>query len=137
MKKLFFVAFALLAMSVSAQDVSNKAFNVRYVDENELYKQYIVAQQYVQLQNKLQNEYQEAFQKKRNQIETFGKQIETFYKQVETKYKNGQYKTQKAFETDQKKLAADQKKLEQMQENAQKDMQEQACRRQKLRHVNG
>ena len=108
MKKLFFVAFALLAMSVSAQDVSNKAFNVRYVDENELYKQYIVAQQYVQLQNKLQNEYQEAFQKKRNQIETFGKQIETFYKQVETKYKNGQYKTQK--------------KLEQMQENAQKDM---------------
>ena len=122
MKKLFFVAFALLAMSMSAQDVSNKAFNVRYVDENELYKQYIVAQQYVQLQNKLQNEYQEAFQKKRNQIETFGKQIETFYKQVETKYKNGQYKTQKAFETDQKKLAADQKKLEQMQENAQKDM---------------
>lgn len=116
------MAFALLAMSVSAQEVSNKAFNVRYVDENELYKQYVVAQQYVQLQNKLQNEYQEAFKKKRDQIEAFGKQIETFYKQVETKYKNGQYKTQKAFETDQKKLAADQKKLEQMQENAQKDM---------------
>lgn len=97
-------------MSVAAQDVATKPFTVRYIDENQLYQQYVVAQQYLQLQNKLKNEFQQAEAKKR-------KQIETFYNQVQTKYKNNQYKTQKAFE-------ADQKKLEQMQDNAQKEMED-------------
>ena len=110
MKKYLFIVFALLAMSVAAQDVANKPFTVRYIDENQLYQQYVVAQQYLQLQNKLKNEFQQAEAKKR-------KQIETFYNQVQTKYKNNQYKTQKAFE-------ADQKKLEQMQDNAQKEMED-------------
>ena len=90
--------------------VATKPFTVRYIDENQLYQQYVVAQQYLQLQNKLKNEFQQAEAKKR-------KQIETFYNQVQTKYKNNQYKTQKAFE-------ADQKKLEQMQDNAQKEMED-------------
>lgn len=110
MKRYLFIVFALLAMSVAAQDVANKPFTVRYIDENQLYQQYVVAQQYLQLQNKLKNEFQQAEAKKR-------KQIETFYNQVQTKYKNNQYKTQKAFE-------ADQKKLEQMQDNAQKEMED-------------
>ena len=110
MKRYFFILFALLAMSVAAQDVATKPFTVRYIDENQLYQQYVVAQQYLQLQNKLKNEFQQAEAKKR-------KQIETFYNQVQTKYKNNQYKTQKAFE-------ADQKKLEQMQDNAQKEMED-------------
>ena len=110
MKKYLFIVFALLAMSVAAQDVATKPFTVRYIDENQLYQQYVVAQQYLQLQNKLKNEFQQAEAKKR-------KQIETFYNQVQTKYKNNQYKTQKAFE-------ADQKKLEQMQDNAQKEMED-------------
>ena len=110
MKGNLFIVFALLAMSVAAQDVATKPFTVRYIDENQLYQQYVVAQQYLQLQNKLKNEFQQAEAKKR-------KQIETFYNQVQTKYKNNQYKTQKAFE-------ADQKKLEQMQDNAQKEMED-------------
>lgn len=110
MKGYLFIVFALLAMSVAAQDVATKPFTVRYIDENQLYQQYVVAQQYLQLQNKLKNEFQQAEAKKR-------KQIETFYNQVQTKYKNNQYKTQKAFE-------ADQKKLEQMQDNAQKEMED-------------
>ncbi len=110
MKRYLFIVFALLAMSVAAQDVATKPFTVRYIDENQLYQQYVVAQQYLQLQNKLKNEFQQAEAKKR-------KQIETFYNQVQTKYKNNQYKTQKAFE-------ADQKKLEQMQDNAQKEMED-------------
>ncbi len=110
MKRNLFIVFALLAMSVAAQDVATKPFTVRYIDENQLYQQYVVAQQYLQLQNKLKNEFQQAEAKKR-------KQIETFYNQVQTKYKNNQYKTQKAFE-------ADQKKLEQMQDNAQKEMED-------------
>lgn len=110
MKRYLFIVFALLAMSVTAQDVATKPFTVRYIDENQLYQQYVVAQQYLQLQNKLKNEFQQAEAKKR-------KQIETFYNQVQTKYKNNQYKTQKAFE-------ADQKKLEQMQDNAQKEMED-------------
>ena len=110
MKRYLFIVFALLAMSVAAQDVTTKPFTVRYIDENQLYQQYVVAQQYLQLQNKLKNEFQQAEAKKR-------KQIETFYNQVQTKYKNNQYKTQKAFE-------ADQKKLEQMQDNAQKEMED-------------
>ena len=110
MKKYLFIVFALLAMSVAAQDVATKPFTVRYIDENQLYQQYVVAQQYLQLQNKLKNEFQQAEAKKR-------KQIETFYNRGQTKYKNNQYKTQKAFE-------ADQKKLEQMQDNAQKEMED-------------
>ncbi len=110
MKGNLFIVFALLAMSVAAQDVATKPFTIRYIDENQLYQQYVVAQQYLQLQNKLKNEFQQAEAKKR-------KQIETFYNQVQTKYKNNQYKTQKAFE-------ADQKKLEQMQDNAQKEMED-------------
>lgn len=108
MKKFLLMAMAIVAMCVAAQDVSTKPFTVRYIDENRLYQQYIVAQQYVELQNKLKNEFQQAQQKK-------SKEIENFYNQVQNKYKKNLYKTQKAFE-------ADQKKLEQMQEKAQKDM---------------
>ncbi|MBP5688091.1 MAG: OmpH family outer membrane protein [Muribaculaceae bacterium] len=108
MKKFFLMAFAMVAMSLAAQDVATKPFTVRYIDENRLYEQYIVAQQYIQLQNKLKTEFQQAEQKKR-------KEIETFYNQVQNKYQKNLYKTQKAFE-------ADQKKLEQMQDKAQKDM---------------
>lgn len=102
------MAIAMVAMSVAAQNTANVPFTVRYIDENRLFQQYIVAQQYLQLQNKLKNDYQQAEKKKHDQIETF-------YNQVQNKYKNNVYKTQKAFE-------ADQKKLEQMQNNAQKDM---------------
>ena len=122
MKKFFLMAMAIVAMSVAAQEVNVKPFTVRYIDEDRLYQQYVVAQQYLQLQAKLKNDFQQAEQKKRKQIETFYNQVQTFYNQVQTKYKNGQYKTQKAFEADQKKLESDQKKLEQMQENAQKEM---------------
>ncbi len=108
MKKFFLMAFAMMAMSLAAQDVATKPFTVRYIDENRLYQQYVVAQQYVELQNKLKNEFQQAEQKKR-------KEIETFYNQVQNKYQKNLYKTQKAFE-------ADQKKLELMQDKAQKDM---------------
>ncbi|MBO4721580.1 MAG: OmpH family outer membrane protein [Muribaculaceae bacterium] len=108
MKKFFLMAFAMVAMSLAAQDVATKPFTVRYIDENRLYEQYIVAQQYLELQNKLKTEFQQAEQKKR-------KEIETFYNQVQNKYQKNLYKTQKAFE-------ADQKKLEQMQDKAQKDM---------------
>ena len=116
------MAMAIVAMSVAAQEVNVKPFTVRYIDEDRLYQQYVVAQQYLQLQAKLKNDFQQAEQKKRKQIETFYNQVQNFYNQVQTKYKNGQYKTQKAFEADQKKLESDQKKLEQMQENAQKEM---------------
>lgn len=102
------MAFAMVAMSLAAQDVATNPFTIRYIDENSLYQQYVVAQQYVELQNKLKNEFQQAEQKKR-------KEIETFYNQVQNKYQKNLYKTQKAFE-------ADQKKLEQMQDKAQKDM---------------
>lgn len=122
MKKFFLMAMAIVAMSVAAQGVNVKPFTVRYIDEDRLYQQYVVAQQYLQLQAKLKNDFQQAEQKKRKQIETFYNQVQNFYNQVQTKYKNGQYKTQKAFEADQKKLESDQKKLEQMQENAQKEM---------------
>lgn len=98
----------MVAMSLAAQDVATRPFTVRYIDENRLYQQYVVAQQYVELQNKLQNEFKQAEQKKR-------KEIETFYNQVQSKYQKNLYKTQKAFE-------ADQKKLEQMQDKAQKEM---------------
>ena len=108
MKKFILIAFAMVAMSVAAQDVATKPFTVRYIDENRLYQQYVVAQQYVELQNKRRSESQQAEQKKR-------KEIETFYNQVQNKYQKNLYKTQKAFE-------ADQKKLEQMQDKAQKDM---------------
>ena len=108
MKKFLIMAFAMVAMSLAAQDVAPQPFTVRYIDENRLYQQYVVAQQYVELQNKLKNEFQQAEQKKR-------KEIETFYNQVQNKYQKNLYKTQKAFE-------ADQKKLEQMQDKAQKDM---------------
>ena len=116
------MAMAIVAMSVAAQEVNVKPFTIRYIDEDRLYQQYVVAQQYLQLQAKLKNDFQQAEQKKRKQIETFYNQVQNFYNQVQTKYKNGQYKTQKAFEADQKKLESDQKKLEQMQENAQKEM---------------
>ncbi len=122
MKKFFLMAMAIVAMSVAAQEVNVKPFTVRYIDEDRLYQQYVVAQQYLQLQAKLKNDFQQAEQKKRKQIETFYNQVQNFYNQVQTKYKNGQYKTQKAFEADQKKLESDQKKLEQMQESAQKEM---------------
>ena len=102
------MALAILSMSAAAQEVAVKPFNVRYIDEDRLYQQYVVAQQYLQLQSQLKNDLQQAEKKKRTQIENF-------YNQVQTKYKNNQYKTQKAFE-------ADQKKLETMQENAQKEM---------------
>ena len=108
MKKFLIMAFAMVAMSLTAQDLGNKPFTVRYIDEDRLYQQYVVAQQYVALQSKLKSEFQQAEQKKR-------KEIETFYNQVQNKYQKNLYKTQKAFE-------ADQKKLEQMQEKAQKDM---------------
>ena len=108
MKKFLLMGFAMVAMSLAAQDVATNPFTVRYIDENKLYQQYIVAQKYVELQNKLKADFQQAEQKKR-------KEIETFYNQVQNKYQKNLYKTQKAFE-------ADQKKLEQMQENAQKDM---------------
>lgn len=98
----------MVAMSLAAQDVATKPFTIRYIDENRLYQQYVVAQQYVALQSKLKDDFQLAEQKKR-------KEIETFYNQVQNKYQKNLYKTQKAFE-------ADQKKLEQMQEKAQKDM---------------
>ena len=116
------MAMAIVAISVAAQEVNVKPFTVRYIDEDRLYQQYVVAQQYLQLQAKLKNDFQQSEQKKRKQIETFYNQVQNFYNQVQTKYKNGQYKTQKAFEADQKKLESDQKKLEQMQENAQKEM---------------
>lgn len=122
MKKFFLMAMAIVAISVAAQEVNVKPFTVRYIDEDRLYQQYVVAQQYLQLQAKLKNDFQQSEQKKRKQIETFYNQVQNFYNQVQTKYKNGQYKTQKAFEADQKKLESDQKKLEQMQENAQKEM---------------
>ncbi|MBR0024782.1 MAG: OmpH family outer membrane protein [Muribaculaceae bacterium] len=122
MKKFFLMAMAIVAISVAAQEVNVKPFTVRYIDEDRLYQQYVVAQQYLQLQAKLKNDFQQAEQKKRKQIETFYNQVQNFYNQVQTKYKNGQYKTQKAFEADQKKLESDQKKLEQMQESAQKEM---------------
>lgn len=122
MKKFFLMAMAIVAMSVAAQEVNVKPFTIRYIDEDRLYQQYVVAQQYLQLQAKLKNDFQQAEQKKRKQIETFYNQVQNFYNQVQTKYKNGQYKTQKAFEADQKKLESDQKKLEQMQESAQKEM---------------
>ena len=122
MKKFFLMAMAIVAISVAAQEVNVKPFTIRYIDEDRLYQQYVVAQQYLQLQAKLKNDFQQAEQKKRKQIETFYNQVQNFYNQVQTKYKNGQYKTQKAFEADQKKLESDQKKLEQMQENAQKEM---------------
>ena len=89
MKKFFLMAFAMVAMSLAAQDVATKPFTVRYIDENRLYEQYIVAQQYIQLQNKLKTEFQQAEQKKR-------KEIETFYNQVQNKYQKNLYKTQKA-----------------------------------------
>ena len=108
MKRFLLMAIAMVAMSVAAQNTANVPFTVRYIDENRLFQQYIVAQQYLQLQNKLKNDYQQAEKKKHDQIETF-------YNQDQNKYKNNLYKTQKAFE-------ADQKKLEQMQNNAQKDM---------------
>ena len=108
MKKLLLMALAILSMSAAAQEVAVKPFNVRYIDEDRLYQQYVVAQQYLQLQSQLKNDLQQAEKKKRTQIENF-------YNQVQTKYKNNQYKTQKALE-------ADQKKLETMQENAQKEM---------------
>lgn len=110
MKKLLLMAFAILSMSVAAQEVAIKPFNIRYIDEDRLYQQYVVAQQYLQLQSKLKSDLQQAEKKKRSQIETF-------YNQVQTKYKNNQYKSQKALE-------ADQKKLETMQENAQKELEE-------------
>lgn len=122
MKKFLLMAMAIVAISVAAQEVNVKPFTVRYIDEDRLYQQYVVAQQYLQLQAKLKNDFQQAEQKKRKQIETFYNQVQNFYNQVQTKYKNGQYKTQKAFEADQKKLESDQKKLEQMQESAQKEM---------------
>ncbi|MBR5087407.1 MAG: OmpH family outer membrane protein [Muribaculaceae bacterium] len=108
MKRFLLMALAMVAMSVAAQNATSVPFTVRYIDENRLFQQYVVAQQYLQLQSKLRNDYQQAEKKKRDQIETF-------YNQVQNKYKNGQYKTQKAFE-------ADQKKLEQMQTDAQKEM---------------
>lgn len=108
MKKFVLMAFVMIAMGLAAQDVVSNPFTIRYIDENSLYQQYVVAQQYVELQNKLKNEFQQAEQKKRTEIETF-------YNQVQNKYQKNLYKTQKAFE-------ADQKKLEQMQEKAQKDM---------------
>ena len=108
MKRFLLMAIAMVAMSVAAQNTANVPFTVRYIDENRLFQQYIVAQQYLQLQNKLKNDYQKKKKKKHDQIETY-------YNQVQNKYKNNVYKTQKAFE-------ADQKKLEQMQNNAQKDM---------------
>lgn len=108
MKKFFLMAFAMVAMSLAAQDVATKPFTVRYIDENRLYEQYILAKQYIDLQNKLKGEFQQAEQKKR-------KEIETFYNQIQNKYKKNLYKTQAAFE-------ADQKKLEQMQDKAQKEM---------------
>ena len=100
------MALAILSMSAAAQEVAVKPFNVRYIDEDRLYQQYVVAQQYLQLQSQLKNDLQQAEKKKRTQIENF-------YNQVQTKYKNNQYKTQKAFEADQKKLEALQKKYEQ------------------------
>ena len=108
MKKFIFMALAMFMLSAAAQQVETRPFNIRYIDEDRLFQQYVVAQQFFQLQDKLKKEFQAADKKKHDQIETF-------YNQVQTKYKNGQYKTQKAFE-------ADQKKLEQMQTNAQKDM---------------
>ena len=69
----------MAALGISAQET--KPFTVRYIDENKLYQQYVVAQQYMQLQAKLKSDFQQAEQKKRSQIETF-------YNQVQNKYKN-------------------------------------------------
>ena len=55
MKKFFLMAMAIVAMSVAAQEVNVKPFTVRYIDEDRLYQQYVVAQQYLQLQAKLKN----------------------------------------------------------------------------------
>ncbi len=128
MKKFLFMAFAVCAMSLSAQDVQPepvikempkvpevqqvspqaKPFNVRYIDSDKLLEQYIAAQKYSKLRTKLNNDYKQAEEKKR-------KQIEAFYSQVQTKYQSNQYKNEAAFD-------ADKKKLEQMQESAQKEM---------------
>ncbi len=108
MKKFLLMALAIIAMSASAQEAATAPFSIRYIDETRLYQQYIVAQQYTQLQTKLKNEFSQAEQQKRNQIESF-------YNQIVKKNKNNQYKPQKALE-------ADQNKLQQMQDNAQKDM---------------
>ena len=83
MKKLLLMALAILSMSAAAQEVAVKPFNVRYIDEDRLYQQYVVAQQYLQLQSQLKNDLQQAEKKKRTQIENF-------YNQVQTKYKNNQ-----------------------------------------------
>ena len=108
MKKFILMAMAIVAMSVAAQEVSTKPFTVRYIDENALYQQYVVAQQYSQLQEKLKNEYSKAEKKKRDEIEAFNKQMEN-------KYKKNLYKSQQALE-------ADQNKLQKMADNAQKEM---------------
>lgn len=108
MKKFILLAVAMISLSVMAQDVAQQPFSVRYIDESKLYIQYVVAQQYNQLQTKLHTDFQAAEKKKRDQIETF-------YNQIVKKNKNGQYKSQKALE-------ADQTKLEQMQQSAQKEM---------------
>lgn len=108
MKKFLIMLFAMMAMSTMAQEVATTPFNIRYIDETRLYQQYIVAIHYTQLQAKLKNEFSQAEQQKRNQIESF-------YNQIVKKNKNNQYKTQKALE-------ADQNKLQQMQDNAQKEM---------------
>ncbi len=108
MKKIILLAVAMFSLSVMAQEAAQQPFSIRYIDESALYQQYIVAQQYQQLQNKLRTDFQAAEKKKRDQIEAF-------YNQIVKKNKNGQYKTQKAME-------ADQNKLEQMQNNAQKEM---------------
>lgn len=129
MKKFLFMAFAVCAMSLSAQDIKTepvvlndqktpevqqapapapKPYTVRYVDADKLFEEYLAAQKYAKLRTKLNNDYKQAEDKKR-------KQIETFYNQVQTKYQNNQYKNEAAFE-------ADKKKLEQMQETGQKEM---------------
>lgn len=108
MKKFLVMLMAIVAVSVTAQEIANQPFSIRYIDENQLYMQYVVAQQYNQLQTKLRADFQAAEKKKRDQIESF-------YNSIVRKNKNNQYKTQKALE-------ADQAKLEQMQESAQKEM---------------
>lgn len=110
MKRFILLALAIVAMSAAAQEAAPQSFTVRYIDENSLYQQYVVAQQYVQLQNKLKADFTAAETKKRNQVESF-------YNQVQNKYKKNLYKTQKAFE-------ADQAKLQQMQDNAQKELEQ-------------
>jgi len=108
MKKLIFLALAMFAFYSLAQDATPQPFNIRYIDETSLYQQYIVAQQYSQLQNKLKNDLSQAEKTKRTEIETF-------YNKVQNKYKKNLYKSQKAFE-------ADQAKLQQMQDKAQKEL---------------